>query len=129
LVALVVIGGAAGILIWKRAAIFGSSPGTASERSLAYSLTVQKMRDGKPYQDEFESSGQEIFENGWKFRMNVSSPQDGYLYLLNEGPASSNTATYNVLFPESKTNAGSPGVSANQKLQTVWMRFDDHPGT
>jgi len=26
-------------------------------------------------------------------------------------------------------NGGSPRVAANQKLQTAWMRFDDHQGT
>jgi hypothetical protein len=120
----VVIGVAAGFVIWKRDAIFGGR-----ENSLTYSLTVQKMRNGQPFQGEFESSGQEIFENGWKFRMNVETPQDGYLYLLNEGPASANVSTYNVLFPEAKTNGGSPRVAANQKLQTDWMRFDDNQGT
>jgi len=124
LVLLLVIGAAAGFLIWKRDTIFGGR-----ERSLTYSLTVQKMRDGKPFQTEFESSGQEIFENGWKFRLNVDSRQDGYLYLLNEGPASANSSTYNVLFPESKTNSGSPQVTAGRKLQTDWMRFDEQQGT
>ncbi|HBB96089.1 MAG TPA: hypothetical protein DC054_11925 [Blastocatellia bacterium] len=127
LILLVLIGGAAGLVVWKREAIFGAR--NATERSLAYSLTVQKMRDGKPFQDQFESSGQEIFENGWKFRINLSSPQDGYLYLLNEGPASGDATTYNVLFPEATTNGGSPRVTANQKLQTAWMSFDDHQGT
>ncbi len=128
---IVLIGAAAGLVAWKRDAIFGTSgaKATAAERSLSYSLTVQKMRDDKPYQDQFESSGQEIFENGWKFRMNLTSPQDGYLYLLNQGPANGDAATYNVLFPETKTNNGSPRVSANQKLQTAWMRFDEHQGT
>jgi len=126
LVGLIVIGAVAGILVWKRDAIFGAR---GSDRSLSYSLTVQKMRDGKPYQGEFESSGQEIFENGWKFRMNLSSPQDGYLYLLNEGPGAKDATTYDVLFPETKTNNGSPRVLANQKLQTAWMRFDDNQGT
>lgn len=123
LVVLVVIAGASWF-IWKRGAV-----SSAREQSLAYSLTVQKMRDGKPYQGEFESSGQEIFENGWKFRMNLSSPSEGYLYLLNEGPADGDAVTYNMLFPETKTNNGSPRVTADQKLQTAWMRFDDHLGT
>ena len=126
LVALVIIGAVAGIVIWKRDAIFGAR---GAQRSLTYSLTVQKMRDGKAYQGEFESSGQEIFENGWKFRMNLTSPQEGYLYLLNEGPANGDTTTYDVLFPEAKTNGGSPRVVANDKLQTAWMRFDDNQGT
>ncbi|HVS82446.1 MAG TPA: serine/threonine-protein kinase, partial [Pyrinomonadaceae bacterium] len=124
---------AASVLIWKRNALFGNRNANIGaslpERSLAYSLTVQKMRYGKPFQDTFESSGQEIFENGWKFRMNLSSPQEGYLYLLNEGPAAGDSTTYNVLFPEARTNAGSPRVSAEQKLQTAWMRFDEHQGT
>jgi len=125
-----IVGGAA-VLIWKRNALFGKKDVAVSvpERSLNYSLTVQKMRNGKPYQDTFESSGQEIFENGWKFRMNLSSPQEGYLYLLNEGPSAGDATTYNVLFPEAKTNKGSSRVSAEQKLQTAWMRFDEHQGT
>ncbi len=131
LILIAAIVGGASLLIWKRNALFGKKEGAASlpERSLNYSLTVQKMRDGKPYQDTFESSGQEIFENGWKFRMNLSSPQEGYLYLLNEGPAAGDAITYNVLFPEAKTNNGSARVSAEQKLQTAWMRFDNHQGT
>jgi serine/threonine protein kinase len=125
LIALIIIGAVAGVLVWKRDSIFGGG----ASRSLNYSLTVQKMRDDKPYQGEFESSGQEIFENGWKFRMNMSSPQEGYLYLINEGPVSGDAITYNVLFPDSTTNAGAPRVSANQKLRTAWMRFDDQQGT
>jgi serine/threonine-protein kinase len=123
LVLLIAIAGG-GVTIWKRRSLLGTR-----EQSLVYSLTVQKMRDGKPYQDEFGSSGQEIFENGWKFRVNLASPQAGYLYLLNEGPAAGDAVTYNLLFPEAKTNSGSPRVSADQKLQTAWMRFDDHQGT
>lgn len=119
----VIVVGAAGVL-WKRGTF-----AAAREQTLAYSLTVQKMRDGKPYQGEFESSGQEIFENGWKFRVNLTSPQPGYLYLLNEGPQAGDAVTYNMLFPEAKTNNGSPRVTAEQKLQTAWMRFDDHQGT
>jgi len=133
LVLFVLIAAAAGVVIWKRDALFGKKVAPAAvvlpERSLAYSLNVQKMRDSKPYQDPFDSSGQEIFENGWKFRMNLFSPQEGYLYLLNEGPAADNETTYNLLFPEPQTNGGSPRVTANQNLQTAWMRFDEHQGT
>jgi serine/threonine protein kinase len=100
-----------------------------TERNLSYRLTVQKMRDGRPYQEEFESSGQEIFENGWKFRMNVNSPQTGYLYLLNEGPAEGGEITYNMLFPAPSNNSGSPYLAANQKIETGWMVFDQNQGT
>jgi len=128
--ALLIVGVAVGLR--NRNALFGNNAAgnpSLPERSLAYSLTVQKMRDDKPYQGEFQSSGQEIFENGWKFRVNLSSPQDGYLYLLNEGRAEDGNVTYNVLFPEAETNGGSPRVSAGQNLQTAWMRFDNNQGT
>jgi len=136
--AVVVLGVAAMMLTnkWRGAAIRpeparGGDAGAAKlpDRSLSYWLTVQKMRDGKPYQQPFQTSGQEIFENGWKFRMNISSPQEGYLYLLNEGPAARGATTYNMLFPEPKTNGGSARVAAAEKLQTAWMRFDEHQGT
>ena len=123
-VLIVLIGGAAGFAVWKRDSLFGGR-----ERSLTYSLTVQKMREGKPFQGEFESSGQEIFENGWKFRLNVANRDDGYLYLLNESTGPGSLSTYNVLFPESKMNGGSSRVIASQQLQTDWMRFDDQQGT
>ena len=130
LLAVIIAGGA--VVLRNRDVIFGKKTDAIAalpERSLTYSLTVQKMRDGKPYQGEFESSGQEIFENGWKFRMNLTSPQEGYIYLLNEGPAEGGVTTYNVLFPEEETNRGSPRITAGQNLQTAWMRFDDHQGT
>lgn len=107
-------------------------PATAAAaltRELSYSLTVQKMRDGQPFQNEFESSGQEIFENGWKFRMNLSSRQNGYLYLLNEGPSAGGGTTFNVLFPAPSNNSGNAYVKGNEAIKTGWMLFDEHQGT
>ena len=102
---------------------------SGAERLLSYGLTVQKMRSGRPYQDTFESSGQEIFENGWKFRMRLTSPQAGYLYLLNEGPSAGGATTYNLLSATSSTDSNVPPVTANQKTETAWMVFDEHQGT
>ncbi|HEY0077429.1 MAG TPA: protein kinase [Pyrinomonadaceae bacterium] len=97
-----------------------TSPNTApaAETALAYSLTVQRTRDGKPYKEPFESSGQEIFENGWKFRLNITSPKDGYLYLINEGLNDRGETALTMLFPNPATNSGSTQVVANQTLQT-----------
>lgn len=95
------------------------------ERSLSYSLTVQKYRDGKPYQSEFQSSGREIFEPGWKFKLNLTSPQEGFLYLLNQEPG----GNYVLLFPLPSHNNGSAYIGANERLQTNWYVFDDQPGT
>jgi serine/threonine protein kinase len=104
-------------------------PPAATERLLSYGLTVQKMRAGSPYQDTFESSGQEIFESGWKFRIRVNSPQSGHLYLLNEGPTAGGVTTYNMLHPTPSTNSGSPYLDSDQKVETGWMVFDEHQGT
>jgi serine/threonine protein kinase len=101
----------------------------ATDRLLSYGLTVQKMRDGRAYQDAFESSGQEIFENGWKFRVHLTSPQPGYLYLLNEGPAAKGETTYNLLFAASAASSSDPPITANQKTETAWTLFDEHQGT
>ncbi len=126
--------GLMGTWYWYReGAITSKSTNTTNsslaERHLSYWLTVQKMREGQPYQNEFDSSGQEIFENGWKFRLNVFSPQAGYLYLLNEGPSERGDTTFNLLFPAPSANSGSPYVPANQKTQTGWMVFDENQGT
>src|SRR5690349_1404660 len=102
---------------------------TDSQRSLFYSLTVQKMRDGKPYQDSFQFSGQEIFESGYKFRINVSSPESGYLYIFNEGADLNKNASFNIIYPTPVTNNGSAQLAANQKMQTNWNTFTGQPGT
>lgn len=102
---------------------------TALTRRLSYSLTVQKMRDGRTYQEPFQSSGQEIFENGWKFRLNLFNGQNGYLYLFNEGPSAGGATTFNVLFPAASSNSGNPYVNANEDIKTGWMVFDEHQGT
>jgi hypothetical protein len=98
------------------------------ERNLSYFLAVQKYRDGKPYQTEFQSSGREIFEPGWQFKLNVSSPQEGFLYVLNEEPAPSG-AQFVLLFPLPSHNHGSAHLAANERFQTGWYLFDDQPGT
>lgn len=128
---------AGGYVVAKRESLFGNAkpsakPGDgnpAPERSLAYSLTVQKMRDGKPYNDPFRSSGQEIFENGYKFRLNVSSPQSGYLYVFNEGAAETAGLSFTIIYPTPMTNKGSAKLDENQAMQTSWNTFVGQAGT
>jgi hypothetical protein len=100
---------------------FESAP---PERVIAYSITVQKMRDGKPIDEPFEASGGESFESGWKLRLRLVSPQDGYLYLLNEGPA----ASHRLLFPIGSINHGSARIAANEPVMTGWYVFAERPG-
>ena len=120
------------VAVWylrTRTGVVAKNPVPVTERVLTYGLTVQKMRDGNPYQESFESTGKEVFENGWKFRVHLASPQSGYLYLLNEGPTAGGDITYNLLFPAPEINSGSPYVGENQNIETGWMVFDEHQGT
>jgi serine/threonine protein kinase len=98
------------------------------EPSLVYWLTVQKMANGKPTGEPFDSAGQEIFGNGWHFRFNLQPLQDGALYLLNEGPGAENKIEFNVLFPNPADNNGVAGLAANQKLDAGWFRFVEKTG-
>jgi serine/threonine protein kinase len=100
---------------------FESAP---PERVLAYSIIVQRVKDGKPLDEPFEASGGESFESGWKFRLRIVSPQDGYLYLLNEGPA----ASHRLLFPIGSINHGSARIAANEPVLTGWYVFGERPG-
>ncbi len=88
-----------------------------------YWLTVQKMRDGKEYQGPFKSNGEETFENGDKFRLNVASPNPGYLYVINEGPPAPNRTSFVMIYPSKVVNNGSATLGANQPIQSDWTIF------
>lgn len=104
-----------------------TAPATAPE-VLTYSLTVQKVFDGRPMGGPEEYSGAEMFGNGWKFKFNVTPAEDGHLYLLNAAPQPGGGTEWNVLFPTPKNNAGQSKISGGQKQTFGWYVFDDKPG-
>ena len=97
-------------------------------RTLTYSLIVQKLRDGQPYQEPFQSNGEERFVTGDKFRLNVSSTESGYLYVFKEGPAPADSARFRIVYPTNATNNASASLGANQTVQTDWFTFTGPPG-
>ena len=102
------------------------------ERTLTYWITVQKFRDKKPFQDPFTIPGEMIFEEDYQIRLSFSSPQKGYLYILNEGPTATSAPEYNVVFPSPTANNGSSVISAGQVAQVPepsWLKFDAQQGT
>ena len=116
----------------------GSTPTTTTNATVAdatpslkldYSLSVQKMRNGRPFEKPYDTTGTAILENGYGIRLNVVSGQAGYLYLVNEGPAGNGLITYNLLFPMPNMNGGSAQLEAGQKQSTVWYQLDEHEGT
>lgn len=128
----------AGFKVWNRSRSVISPPAhttapasaPASERQLNYWMTVQKYRNGKPFQDPFQLAGEINFEKDYKVRLNISSPQSGYLYILNKGPSDSENLS--ILFPSSTANSGSALLVENQQVQipeTSWFEFDAQQGT
>jgi len=100
------------------------------ERTLTYWITVQKFKSNNPYHDPFTVAGEINFEAGYRIRVNVRSPQQGYLYILNEGPASG-APEYNIVFPTPSANKGSSLLLASQIVQIPeksWLRFDTQQG-
>lgn len=103
-----------------------SPPASGPQRSFNYWLTVQKMRDGRLYQDPFQSSGQEIYENGYKFRLNVSSPDPGFLYVINEGTPDEDGTSMTMVYP---TPLRKNAFVSSQPVQTNWNTFSGQAGT
>jgi len=104
-------------------------PPILAQRAFSYWLTVQKIRDGKPYQDPFQSSGQEIFETGYKFRLNINSAEPGYLYLFNDGPPASDGTSFTIIYPTPETNNGSAAFTPDQPVRTGSNTFTGQQGT
>ena len=101
----------------------------ADKREFSFYLMVQKMRNGNKYETPFRSSGQEIFESGYKFTLNVRSENAGYMYIVNEGKDKQDNKVFNVLFPSPNVNSGSAKIVAGQEVQTAQNTFDGGKGT
>jgi serine/threonine protein kinase len=120
-------------IVSRRQSLFdkqGNTRTSASSphRTVTYSLTVQKLRDGMPYQEPFESSGQEIFKDVYKFRINVSSRQAGYLYVFNEGGTEEDHPNFTIIYPTPAINEGSARLEQNEDTQTNWNTFSRQTG-
>jgi hypothetical protein len=101
------------------------------ERRLTYWITVQKFRDGE-HKEPYTVAGEINFEARDQIRVNVRSPQRGYLYILNEGPrAGSTVPEFVFLFPTSSTNEGLSLLAADQQVvipEKTWLQFDTQQG-
>ena len=102
------------------------------DRMFSYSIIVQRYRDGEPFREPFPLPGEIIFEADYAIRLVISSPQAGYLYILNEGPVlQAGMPSYNVMFP----GEGQPALlTADQRIQIpaeqeYWIQFDEQAGT
>lgn len=125
-----------GFIVWSKSQSEGSSPERAAvaavpapKRQLEYWMTVQKYRDGKRFEDPFPLASEINFEREYRVRLNVSSPESGHLYILNEGPNVDEELS--ILFPTPTANDGSAFLVSEQEIQIpeeTWFRFDAQQG-
>lgn len=126
---------AAGVVMLRKQpgtpALVSNSP--VISRTLGYWITVQKFRNGKPFEGPFRLAKEINFERDYRLKIGFVSPDSGHLYLFNEGPPSAiGISEYNVLFPTSTTNNFSSRLEANTELQipdSSWFTFDQEQGT
>jgi serine/threonine protein kinase len=130
--------GAAALLLIVVAVWYATSRRTPvpapPERSFAYWLTVQKYRDGKPFESPFRLMKEINFERDYHVRLHLAATEPGSLYVLNEGPEPVNgLPAYVLLFPSPSTNNGRAGIAAAQQInlpeQGDGFFFDAEQGT
>ncbi len=114
----------------------GSPTGTAPSRLLNYSIRVRLNPEKNPNKPPVQLGGEVIFSPGDELCFNFNSPQDGYLYIINEGPVpAKGLPQYNVLFPDPKLlSANTPSLRAKEQLfipseQPPWFPVDREQGT
>jgi hypothetical protein len=129
-----------GFVIWRSAAtgsaVVPEPPRVpvpaAPAQMVAYSLTVQSFTDGR-YKEPFKLSGEMLFRNKDRIRLNIASPSAGFLYILNQGPRAENDeVSYNILFPSPTSNNGSAALLAGREIQVPgqsWFELDEKEGT
>jgi serine/threonine protein kinase len=49
-----------------------------TEQSLTYSITVQKYRNNKPFEEPFQLAKEMLFERDYQIRLNINGPKSGY---------------------------------------------------
>ncbi len=93
------------------------------ERSLTYWLSVQRMYDGKPLGQPFNSAGRGYFHTGDRFVLNIVTPEEGALYVVDEGRDENGRTEWNIMFPTKQINQGEPLLAAQQTIRTGGYRF------
>jgi eukaryotic-like serine/threonine-protein kinase len=97
-----------------------AAPG--AERSFTYWITVRQNPKNFPGKAPFQVPGEMMFAGGDQIHISFTSPQSGYLYIINESPTvAGQDSSFNILFPTPTTNQGSSQLPASQTI-----RIPDH---
>lgn len=99
------------------------------ERTVSYYLLIQKMRDGKTFQDPFRSSGRASVERGYKVGINFVPQFGGNFYIFNFGADDKGKNQFNILFPTPQRNGGRSQIEAGQLIETASNTVEGKSGT
>jgi hypothetical protein len=102
---------AGGAILWR-----GFDPPVA----LTWSLIAQKMQAGQPAGEPYAAGTADVFEAGWRFRVQLQSPKASVAYVLDEGPSPESGGALSML--------GRIELQPAQAAETGWLVFDANPG-
>jgi serine/threonine protein kinase len=135
--ALVLLLAITGLIVWQALRPKPSPPvepvaPLGPELRLSYFLTVQRDPNRFPDRKPFQLEREMLFGDGDLLRFTFVAPQDGYLYIFNESPAS-NAGSFNILFPSPTTNNGASRLTAAQQIAVPgnggWFKLVKDEGT
>ena len=126
-----ILAGLIGVVTWSgrdnRPAEPGANAVTAplpANVALSYWITVQKYRDGKPFEDPFRLAQPINFEKDYRIRLHFTGPHPGFLYLVSEAPADTpGDSPYNLI-AATRLDAG----QETQVPERSWFQFDAEKG-
>jgi serine/threonine protein kinase len=105
----------------------------AELRQLDYSITLLRNARSNPGAKPIRLSRETLFSAGDRLRFDFFSPQTGWLYILNEGPATQAGAPeLNIVFPLPRANQNSAEIAPNQPVQipgNTWFEMDNEAGS
>lgn len=111
----------------KAAVISPATPAPAPpERTLGYGISLSRLRNGREQQIPRLNGKTIVFEQNDRIRFTVTSPQPGWLYLINENPQGSK---YHLLFPLPVFQQGAAKLAAGREWELPAFRFDSDQGT
>src|ERR1044072_3667336 len=105
---------------------------TIPRRSFSYWLYLTRVAKGTAVDPTIRASGQKVFTSGDHFTVNFSSPQAGYLYLINEGRNyKDETSFYYIekytVKPDTQVSSSQLGFDNKDGAEQFWFLFSGAP--
>jgi len=101
-----------------------ASPPVIAPTTVSYWLEVEPPAERRADVPGFRSVGNDVFESGWRFRVNLQADVPGYVYLLADEPATAAQTGLALLFTTGTTGQATDGGAP---ATTDWFVFTGPP--